>query len=86
MWQDEILSQCFMGLQNWRYIWGKNVVAGYETQKCLNPKSQNTYECILCTENLPMEKACSFLSFNNCQSLLRGSFYTYIIGHLSAQK
>ena len=33
MWQDEILSQCFMGLENWRYIWERNVVLVVETSK-----------------------------------------------------
>ena len=47
MWQDEILSQCFMGLQNWRYIWEdeKNVVVSFQYEKAkmsYNPKSQNT--------------------------------------------
>ena len=85
MWQDEILSQCFMGLQNWRYIWKdeKMLLCRFDMkrQKCLiTLKAKiHRWECVLCLENYPMEKPCSFLSFNNCQSLLYTSYWYFFV-------
>lgn len=52
-----------------------------QRQKCLITLKAKIHwwECVLCLENYPMEKPCSFLSFNNCQSLLYTSYWSFFV-------
>ena len=80
MWQDEILSQCFMGLQNWRYIWEdeKMLLCRFDMkrQKCLITLKAKIriWQCVLCAETIRWKK-----HVLSCPSTIVNLFFTQLI-------